>query len=68
MKAQSPGLASFAWQRGYGCFSVGPAQLAKLRAYIECQEEHHRTRSFQDELRTALERHGVTYDEAYVWD
>ena len=68
LKAQSPELGGFAWQRGYGVFSVGPADLAALLAYIDNQEEHHRTKTFQDEYRGFLTNHGITYDERYVWD
>ena len=68
VKTQSPGLAAFAWQRGYGCFSVGPSDLDPLRAYIDDQEKHHETRTFQDEFRMFLKKYGVEYDEAYVWD
>lgn len=68
VKMQSPGLAAFAWQRGYGCFSVSPSSLDPLRAYIDDQEKHHETRTFQDEFRMFLEKYGVGYNEAYVWD
>ena len=68
LKTQSPDLAIFSWQRGYGCFSVGPTDLDSLCAYIDHQEEHHRTRTFQDEFRMFLKKYGVEYDEAYVWD
>lgn len=68
LKTQSPGLAEFSWQRGYGCFSVGPSDLDSLRAYIDGQEEHHKTRTFQDEFRRFLKKYGVKYNEAYVWD
>ncbi len=68
MKTQFADLADFSWQRGYGCFSVGPSDLEALRAYIDNQEEHHRTRTFQDEFRMFLNKYGVNYDEAYVWD
>ncbi len=67
-KAQSPDLADFSWQRGYGCFSVGPTDLDALCAYIDNQEEHHRTRTFEEEFRVFLKKYGVAYDEAYVWD
>lgn len=64
------GLASntFAWQRGYAAFSVGPSDLPALRKYIESQEEHHRKHSFQDELRVFLKKYKVEFDEKYVWD
>ncbi len=68
LKKQSPGLAKFSWQRGYGVFSVGPSDLEALRSYIRNQEEHHRTRSFQDEYRAFLTKYGVEFDERYLWD
>ena len=68
LKTQSPDLAAFAWQRGYGCFSIGPSDLDALCGYIDDQENHHRTRTFQDEFRMFLKKYGVAYDEAYVWD
>ncbi|MDI6740064.1 MAG: transposase [Candidatus Edwardsbacteria bacterium] len=68
LKTQSPELRGFAWQRGYGVFSVGPPDLDALLAYIDNQEEHHRTRTFHDEYRAFLTKYRVTYDERYVWD
>jgi len=68
LKAQSSDSGGFAWQRGYGVFSVGPGDLDALLAYIDHQEEHHRTRTFQDEYRMFLTKYGVAFDERYVWD
>ena len=68
VKTQSPGLAGFAWQRGYGAFSVGHRELEVLRTYIDGQEEHHRGRTFQEEFRGMLEECGVAFDERYVWE
>ncbi|MEP7011532.1 MAG: IS200/IS605 family transposase [Acidobacteriota bacterium] len=68
LKTQSPDLQNFAWQRGYGVFSVGPGDLEALVAYIDNQEEHHRTRTFQEEYRAFLAKYKVAYDERYVWD
>jgi putative transposase len=68
VKTQSSELNEFAWQRGYGCFSVSPADLDALRAYIDGQEAHHKTQTFQDEFRMFLKKYGVEYNEAYVWD
>lgn len=68
LKTQSPDLSDFAWQRGYGVFSVNPDQCAALLSYIDDQEQHHQTRTFQDEYRAFLTRYGVDYDERYVWD
>jgi len=68
IKGKDPACRSFEWQSGYGVFSVGQSQLPGLIRYIENQEHHHRSRSYQDELRALLEKHGVEYDERYVWD
>jgi hypothetical protein len=59
----------FFWQRGYAAFSVSPSQLeAVLLQYVQTQEEHHRTHTSQEEYRELLHRHGVDFDERYVWD
>ena len=68
LKTQSTELGDFAWQRGYGAFSVGPSDLDALRHYIDTQEAHHRTRTFQQEYRAFLAKYGIEYDERYVWD
>jgi hypothetical protein len=39
-----------------------------VKRYIENQEEHHRKMTFQDELRALLKRHGIEFDERYIWD
>jgi len=57
----------FFWQRGYGAFSVSPSQLEAVLEYVDTQPEHHRTRTFQEEYRQ-LRKHGVDFDERYVWD
>jgi len=53
------GLKSFAWQEGYGAFTVSMSQLTTVRTYIENQEEHHRTKTFREEYLGFLERHGI---------
>jgi putative transposase len=58
----------FFWQRGYAAFSVSPSQLQVVFQYVTAQEEHHRTQTFQDEYREFLHRHGIEFDEQYVWD
>ena len=58
----------FSWQRGYSAFSVSPSQLEAVLEYVKTQQEHHRTRTFQEEYRGLLRRHGVDFDERYVWD
>jgi putative transposase len=68
LKDHFPALLKFSWQRGYASFSVGPKDLDALLAYIDGQEEHHRTKTFQDEYRGFLKRYGIEFDERYVWD
>ncbi|MBC7854924.1 MAG: IS200/IS605 family transposase [Pirellulaceae bacterium] len=68
IKEQWPNLSQFSWQRGYGVFSVGPKDKNALCSYIDDQEAHHQTISFEDEFRKFLNKYGVEYDEAYVWD
>ena len=68
MKAQGGPFLKFAWQSGYGAFAVSESNVSIVREYISNQREHHRTKTFQEEFRVFLERHGVNYDERYVWD
>jgi REP-associated tyrosine transposase len=58
----------FYWQRGFGAFSASPNQLEAVLNYVQAQQEHHRTRTFQEEYRQLLRKHGVEFDERYVWD
>jgi REP element-mobilizing transposase RayT len=58
----------FEWQRGYAAFTVSASQLEKVRRYVRNQEQHHRRATFQEELRALLERHGIEYEERYLWD
>lgn len=68
LKEQDQGLADFQWQAGYSCFSVSQSNLAQVAAYVAHQEEHHRGMSYQDEVRTLLNKHQIELDERYVWD
>ena len=68
VNATFPGRPKFAWQAGYGWFSVGPADVESAAEYIRRQKEHHRVATFQEEYRRFLERYSVEYDERYVWD
>jgi putative transposase len=63
---EDPGVSVFAWQEGYGAFTVSASHLEKVRAYIQRQEEHHRTRTFREEYLALLERSGVEFDELYL--
>lgn len=60
------GLASFAWQEGYAAFTVGATARGSVRQYIAHQEEHHRAKSFREEVVEMLERAGIEYDPKYL--
>jgi REP element-mobilizing transposase RayT len=60
-------LRKFGWQDGYGAFSVSESQVSQVRTYIRNQEQHHRRVGFQEEFVRLLERHGIEYDEQYLW-
>jgi len=62
------GLGDFAWQSGYGAFSVGASQIDATARYIREQERHHGKKSFQEEYLTFLKRYGVLYEEARLWE
>ena len=68
IKTRNADLHGFAWQNGYGIFSIGFSQIESVRNYIARQEEHHRKISFQDEFRQLLKRYEIEFDERYVWD
>ena len=63
-----PSHSVFAWQTGYGAFSVSQSNIAGLLRYIAEQEQHHRKVSFQEEFLAYLRRHGIDYDERYIWE
>ncbi len=68
IKEEGASLHDFHWQNGYGAFSVSQSNVEIVKSYIANQEEHHRQVTFQEEYRRFLERHGLTWDERYVWD
>ena len=68
IKSHDPYYRQFAWQDGYGAFSVSPSVLPKTVEYIENQPRHHERRSFNDEYRTLLEASGIKFDERYAFD
>ena len=59
---------AFAWQAGYGAFSVSYSNAPTVARYIHAQEEHHRRVSFQEEFVAFLKRNGIAYDEQYIWE
>jgi len=63
-----PQRSTFAWQLGYAAFSVSKSNVAEVTNYIRNQEKHHRKITFQQELLALLRKHGIEYDERYIWD
>jgi hypothetical protein len=61
-------LRSFAWQEGYGAFRIGISATDETVNYIRTQEEHHRHRTFQEEVELFLRKHGITFDSAMLED
>jgi REP element-mobilizing transposase RayT len=60
-------LRDFGWQDGYGAFTVSKSKLPDVVSYIQKQRMHHQAQTFQDEYREMLDKHGVEYDEQYLW-
>lgn len=67
MKSLDPSYERFAWQDGYGAFSVSASVLPKTVEYIKNQAEHHRRRSFEEEYRALLVASGVEFDERFAF-
>lgn len=63
----APQCKSFEWQKGYGAFTVSKSAEPTVKAYIKNQEEHHRVRSLTEEFTALLEKHGIPYEERYLW-
>jgi putative transposase len=68
IKIKGEAYQIFFWQDGYGAFSVNPAQVDRVIAYIANQQEHHTRKNFQREYRAILNKYKVEFDERYVWD
>ena len=67
LKTQPNVPKTFAWQGGYGAFSVSESQRQKVSDYIACQEEHHRKQTFKDELLVLFQKHNIEFEEKYLW-
>lgn len=68
IKTLDPYYSKFAWQGGYGGFSVSPSLHEKTKNYIINQEKHHRKMSFREEYLMFLEEYGIEYDQRYLWN
>jgi len=62
-----PSHRDFEWQEGYGAFSISVSRVEKTIAYIKNQKEHHRTQTFEEEYKAILRKHGIEYDERYLF-
>lgn len=68
IKTKGQEYSKFAWQNGYGAFSIGQSQLTIVKKYILRQKEHHIKKTFQEEFREFLQKYQIQFDERYVWD
>jgi REP element-mobilizing transposase RayT len=62
-----PDVKNFAWQNGYGAFTVSASQIERVRSYIVNQQAHHRNKTFKDEFVALLRSNGIEYVEEYLW-
>lgn len=67
IKTKGPALRTFAWQTGYGAFTIGQSQVEALQNYIARQKERHKKLTFEQELVAFLKKYQVPYDERYIW-
>ncbi|MGB7324049.1 MAG: transposase, partial [Rubripirellula sp.] len=61
-------LKSIQWKTKYGAFSVSESSVDSVKAYIANQKEHHKTVSFKEEFLAMLRKHGIEFDERYVFE
>ena len=68
IKDKSPRCSMFSWQAGYSVFSLGQSQLNTLIKYIDNQKEHHKSKTYKEELLEILKKYEIEYDERYLWE
>jgi REP element-mobilizing transposase RayT len=68
IKTKGNQYIQFYWQDGYSIFSINPVEIEVVVRYIDTQEEHHKKRTFKEELLAFLKKHGFEYDETYLWN
>ena len=66
-KDLGPELRDFAWQDGYGAFSVSESAVSNVKRYIMNQDKHHGKKNFKDEVEELFKEHGLDYDENFFW-
>ena len=57
----------FSWQAGFGAFSYSKSDISRVIRYIQHQEEHHKTASFQEEYLKLLSDFNIDYDQRYIF-
>lgn len=62
-----PQLREFAWQDGYGAFTVSQSNVESVKSYIVDQESHHHIKSFEDEYRALMEKHQIDFDPKFLY-
>ena len=67
IKTKGPAFRTFAWQDGYGAFTIGQSQVEALQNYLAAQKERHQKQTFEQELVAFLKKYHVAYDERYLW-
>ncbi len=68
IKTKDSAFKNFAWQAGYGAFSIGQSNVAVVKKYIANQKAKHAEKTFKNEFRGLLRKYEIEYDEKYVWD
>ena len=68
LRDTKPSCADFAWQDGFSAFTVSTSQVEPVRQYIRDQKLHHRQRDYKTEIIGLLDKHGIEFDERYLWD
>ena len=68
IKTKGTAYSNFYWQDGYGIFSINPTEIDVVARYIENQAEHHKEKTFQEELIAFFKKYKVEYNEKYLWD
>jgi REP element-mobilizing transposase RayT len=63
---ETVGVPSFAWQEGYGAFTVSATARDQVKMYIANQAEHHRMKTFREELEELLQRAGIEYEDQWL--
>ncbi|OPZ68310.1 MAG: Transposase IS200 like protein [bacterium ADurb.Bin478] len=68
IKTKGNEYRAFAWQNGYGAFSLGQSQISAVKNYIKNQKQHHVRQTFQEEYLLLLKKYQFSFDERYLWD